>query len=178
MTNLKWKTYNSVSICPHTRRPIFPVQLKLVGEHHHPSGFPALEPIFDLEEYGDIGPAAGLLAAHAAHPAATLLVLGCDYSLLPPAALQQLILEYEPPLTCFVNTEGFTEPLIAVWSPEALEALVEEVREGRSGLNRVLGMLSGKKVSPLRDTWITRCNTREEWEEALRLLQQKASCVK
>jgi hypothetical protein len=101
--------------------------------YHHSSSFPALEPIFDPERHGDIGPAAGLLAAHAAHPAATLLVLGCDYPLLPPAALQQLILEYEPPLTCFVNADGFTEPLIAVWSLEALDALAEEAREGGVG---------------------------------------------
>lgn len=101
--------------------------------YHHSSSFPALEPIFDPERHGDIGPAAGLLAAHAAHPAATLLVLGCDYPLLPPAALQQLILEYEPPLTCFVNVDGFTEPLIAVWSLEALDALAEEAREGGVG---------------------------------------------
>jgi molybdopterin-guanine dinucleotide biosynthesis protein A len=107
-------------------------------------------------------------------------VLGCDYPLLPPAALQQLILEYEPPLTCFVNAGSFTEPLIAVWSPEALDTLAREVREGRSSLNRVVGMLKGKKVRPWRDTWITRYNTMEEWEEALNVLQQrdgKEGCV-
>jgi molybdopterin-guanine dinucleotide biosynthesis protein A len=142
-------------------------------EHHHSSGFPNLEPIFDLKEHRDIGPAAGLLAAHAAYPSATLLVLGCDYPLLPPVALQQLILEYEPLLTCFLNADGFAEPLIAVWSPEALDVLAEEVREGRSGLNRVVSMLKGKRVRPLRDIWITGCNTRAEWEEVLKALQQR-----
>lgn len=142
-------------------------------EHHHYPNFPALEPIFDLEGVGDIGPAADLLAVHAAYPAATLLVLGCGYPLLPPTALQQLILEYEPPLTCFVSAEGFVVPLIAVWSPEALDALAEEVREGRTGLNRVVGMLKGKTVRPLRDIWITGFNTRAEWEDALKVLQQR-----
>ncbi len=142
-------------------------------EHHHSLRFPEVETIFDDTSHGDIGPAAGLLAAHAAHPAATLLVLGCDYPLLPPAALQQLILEYEPPLTCFVNAEGFTEPLIALWSPKALDALSAEVRAGSNGLNRVVSLLSGKKVMPLRDTWIAGCNVREEWEEALQVLRQR-----
>lgn len=145
-------------------------------KYHHSSGFPALEPIFDLKEHDDIGPAAGLLATHVAHPAAKLLVLRCDYPLLPPAALHQLLLEYEPPLTCFLNAEGFTEPLIAVWSLEALDALAAQTSEGRVGLNRVVGMLKGKMVRPLRDEWITGCNTRKEWEEALNVLQQRDGC--
>jgi molybdopterin-guanine dinucleotide biosynthesis protein A len=136
---------------------------------HHSSDFPALEAIFDDPNYGGIGPAAGLLAAHAAHPASTLLVPGCDYPLLLPAALQQLILEYEPPLTCFMNAEGFTEPLIVVWSPEAFDALATEVRKERNGLNRIVSLLKGKEVRPLRDMG---CNTREEWEEAWKVLQE------
>jgi molybdopterin-guanine dinucleotide biosynthesis protein A len=140
--------------------------------HEHP--FPALNPILDIQKYGDIGPAGGLLAAHATHPCATLLVVGCDYPLLPPSALQQLILEYEPPLTCFVNSEGFTEPLIALWSPEALDVLERNVKEGRSGLNGVVGMMEGVKlVKPLRETWIMGCNTRHEWDKAMRVLKER-----
>lgn len=142
-------------------------------EYSHSSRPPALETILDSPDLGDIGPAAGLLAAHVAHPTATLLVLGCDYPLLPPAALQQLMLEYEPPLTCFVNAEGITEPMIAIWSPEALHSLAEEVTKGYSGLNRVVSILGGKKVRPLRETWIKGCNSREEWEEILRGLQER-----
>ena len=43
---------------------------------------------------------------------------------------------------------------------------------GRSGLNMVVDMFKGKKVRPLRDTWVTGCNTRAEWEEALKVLEQ------
>jgi molybdopterin-guanine dinucleotide biosynthesis protein A len=143
-------------------------------ENHHESAFPTLKPIFDMQEHGDIGPAAGLLAAHAALPSATLLVLGCDYPLLPPTALQQLILEYKPPLTCFVNAEGFTEPLIAIWSPEALDVLERNVKEGRSGLNRVVAMMEGvKAIKPLREAWIMGCNTRGEWDEAMQVLKER-----
>ena len=124
----------------------FPVAAELgLDEHYHSSTFPVLEPIFDLKEHGDIGPAAGLLAAHAAHPTATLLVLGCNYPLLPPAALQQLILEYEPPLTCFVNMEGFAEPLIAIWSPDALDALAGEVREEEEWVESGCGDAKGQE---------------------------------
>jgi molybdopterin-guanine dinucleotide biosynthesis protein A len=59
---------------------------------------PIRVPIFD-DQQEDIGLAGGLLAAHAMLPGATFLVLGCDYPLLPPTALQQLILEYITPVT-------------------------------------------------------------------------------
>ena len=60
----------------------------------------------------DIGPAAGLLAAHAADTQAYWLIIACDYPLLPAVALRQLINEYEEPLTCFENVGGFPEPLL------------------------------------------------------------------
>lgn len=148
---------------------------------HEISKCPTLEPIPDLREYGEIGPAAGLLAAHAAHSEVTFLVLGCDYPLLPPTALQQLILEYEPPVTCLLNAEGFSEPLIAIWSPEALEVLKSNVEKGMSGLNRAIKMMKRangqgvKLVRPLRDEWITGCNTMEEWEEAMRAIKSKVT---
>jgi molybdopterin-guanine dinucleotide biosynthesis protein A len=84
-----------------------------VEDHGHVSN-PELKPIFDAQEK-DIGPAAGLLAAYSLFPDAIWMVLGCNYPLLPPTALQQLILEYEAPITCFLNDNDFAEPLIALW---------------------------------------------------------------
>src|SRR6266536_2366419 len=127
---------------------------------------PKLEPIFD-DQTEDIGPAAGLLAAHARFPDVKWLVLGCDYPLLPPSALQQLILEFQTPVTCFVNESGFVEPLIAIWDSEALEKLKENVSNGRYGLNDVSKQVGGKMVKPLREEWITGTNTRQEWDEAM-----------
>jgi molybdopterin-guanine dinucleotide biosynthesis protein A len=149
------------------------------NHHHEHTTVPELKPLFDAKKYGDIGPAAGLLAAHAVLPKATFLMLGCDYPLLPPTALQQLILEYEAPLTCFLNSEGFSEPLIAIWSPEALEMLKSNVEEGKNGLNRVVKMMRRKNgeavklVEPLRDEWITGCNTKEEWDAAMEVIKNR-----
>jgi molybdopterin-guanine dinucleotide biosynthesis protein A len=164
----------NASPSPSASSPPMPSGEDTPQDHHHPSPFPALELIFDnIEKYGDIGPAAALLSAHVIYPTATLLVLGCDYPLLPAAALQQLILEYEPPLTCFVNEKGFTEPLVAIWGPEALETLNREVGKGTTGLSRVAREVKGKLVRPLREGWIAGCNTREEWEEAMLVVRQR-----
>ncbi|CZR62214.1 uncharacterized protein PAC_12111 [Phialocephala subalpina] len=139
-------------------------------EDHHYISTPSLQVILDNPAQG-IGPAAGLLAAHSLHPEAKWLVLGCDYPLLPPSALQQLILEYKDPLTCFVNEEGFVEPLIGIWSPDALGKLKENVGDGNSGLSAVVKEMGGKMVKPLREGWIQGFDTREEWEEVLRVLK-------
>ncbi|KAI6378838.1 hypothetical protein MCOR31_000483 [Pyricularia oryzae] len=112
------------------------------------------------------GPAAGLLAAHRAYPDVTWLILA---------------------LTCFRNDKGFIEPLLAIWSPEALRRLEHNTANGKSSPSAVVRQLSGlvlalprqtrfnedgepeftdglEKLSPLFNV-----NTKEEWEVALRI---------
>jgi len=98
------------------------------------------------------------------------MVLGCDYPLLPPSALQQLVLEFEGKVTCFENEEGFVELLIGIWGPEVLGVLEENVGRGKSGLNGVVRDVGGKLVKRLREGWIMGTNTRGEWEEAMKVL--------
>lgn len=113
----------------------------------------------------EIGPAAGLLAAHQYDPDAIWLVVACDFPLLDPAALRQLKEAYEGPVACLVNKDGFSEPLLAIWSPQALQVLFENVSAGRSGPNYTVKRLSGMLISPDQDEWILNTNTPEEWED-------------
>jgi molybdopterin-guanine dinucleotide biosynthesis protein A len=64
----------------------------------------------------DIGPAIGLLVAHAHNADAYWLVLACDYPLVTAEALRQLCEEFEEPVTCFVNRDGFVESLVVAWA--------------------------------------------------------------
>jgi molybdopterin-guanine dinucleotide biosynthesis protein A len=114
----------------------------------------------------DIGPAAGLLAAHRYDSAATWLVIACDYPLLGAAAVKQLIEGYKAPATCFQNKEGFGEPLLGIWSPEALESLKRNVENGRSGPNYTLKTLGSTLIKPFQEEWLINVNTRPEWEAA------------
>jgi molybdopterin-guanine dinucleotide biosynthesis protein A len=136
---------------------------------HHLHNFPELKPVFDEQEE-DIGAASGLLAAHSIHPDAKWLVLACDYPLLPPPALKQLILEYQNPVTCFVNESGFAEPLISIWDSEALEKLKLNVKSGRYGLGGIVEEMNGRLIKPLRAQWITYANTEEAWAEAMAVM--------
>lgn len=129
-----------------------------------------LEIILDTSNR-DIGPAAGLLAAHCLDPAATWLVIACDYPLLEAAAVRQLVQSYEPPVTCFSNADGFSEPLLGIWSPNALGSLKENVENGRSGPSFTTKKLNGKLIVPTDQGWLVNVNTRQEWTAAKARMQ-------
>lgn len=116
---------------------------------------------------GAVGPAAGLLAAHAADPTVHWLVLACDYPLMSTEELSALCKVYEAPVTCFKNVEGFFEPFVGVWSPYALDKLKENVLRGVTGPIRVVKMLNGKGIRPIQEASLFNTNTKEEWEAAL-----------
>jgi molybdopterin-guanine dinucleotide biosynthesis protein A len=118
----------------------------------------------------DIGPAAGLLAAHNYDTAATWLVIACDYPLLESTAVEQLVESYEEPATCFRNEEGFGEPLLGIWSPQALRSLKRNVENGRSGPNYTLKHLGSKLIAPTRKEWLINVNTKQEWKAAQALM--------
>lgn len=122
-----------------------------------------LETILDDKEQ-DIGPAAGLLSAHHFDSTATWLVIACDYPLLQVAAVHQLIESYEAPVTCFQNANGFSEPLLGIWSPQSLQSLEENVMRSRTGPSYTVGRLSGKLVTPVREEWLVNVNTKQEWD--------------
>ena len=123
------------------------------------------------------GPAAGLLAAFHFQPETTWLVIACDYPFLTPTALQRLGREYQAPVTCFQNRDGFCEPLVGIWSPRALGALAERVGRGaRVGPCRVVRDLGGRQIQVGHSDGgrevLAGVNTKEEWEGALKLLMR------
>lgn len=118
------------------------------------------------------GPAAGLLAAYHLDRTAHWLVVACDYPLLSAADLRQLVDNYQSPLTCFENAEGWPEPLLAIWSPSALDTLEHNVRRGVTGPIKTLRGLLSKKLRPLDERSLMNINTPMEWEAALRAAAQ------
>jgi len=144
-----------------------------------------LEIIYDLQDNSEAdisaGPAAGLLAAHHAHPDSTWLVLACDYPLMTSDALVRLRSSYQAPVTCFRNAEGFCEPLVAVWSPVALARLAANHAKVQSGPQSVVRDLGGLMLMPettmaqsgARDAMVLwNVNTEAEWQIALETLRK------
>ncbi|KAF7173899.1 hypothetical protein CNMCM6106_008003 [Aspergillus hiratsukae] len=113
-----------------------------------------------------IGPAAGLLAAHHEDESAHWLVVACDYPFISVAALSQLRREWTPPVICFENKDGFCEPLLSIWSPEALPALEDNIQNGILGPSAVVKRLRGKMIQPREEKWIFNVNTPADLELA------------
>lgn len=139
-------------------------QARAVQDHARPTD---LSIVIDDRAQSDIGPAAGLLAAHRRDPDAHWLVVACDYPLLPARAVAMLLAGFEEPVTCFANDEGWCEPLLSIWSPAALRALAANVEAGRTGPNATVRALAGKMLQPVEEWWLLNANTPAQWEHAL-----------
>ena len=87
----------------------------------------------------DAGPAAGLLAAWAAHSDAAWLVLAADLPLVDRRLLAGLVAARDPAAlaTAYRQPDGTPEPLCAIFEPAARAAL-ERQRPGRISLRRAL----------------------------------------
>jgi molybdopterin-guanine dinucleotide biosynthesis protein A len=80
-----------------------------------------------------IGPAAGILAAHGAEPAAAWLVLACDMPGADAAFLRTLVAARDPAraATAFrAPVDGRPEPLCAIYEPATLAAFRRHVAAG------------------------------------------------
>ena len=94
------------------------------------------------DDLTDVGPAAGVLAAHAAFPEAAWLVIACDMPLLDHPVLEHLVSARDRAAgaTAFVApADGAPEPLCAIYEPATLAAFAEAVAAGGSpSLRRLL----------------------------------------
>jgi len=86
-----------------------------------------------VDAQSDVGPAAGILAAHAAHPDAAWLVVACDMPNLSHGEISTLVTERDErrSATAFVASEqDDPEPLCAIYEPGTLASFAALVVAG------------------------------------------------
>lgn len=105
-------------------------------------------------------------------------MVACDYPFLKFDALQQLYDAYEEPVTCFVNSQGWSEPLLGIWGPGALSKLKSNFGEGYTRPSKVAKELRGRLVKPELESWIKGANTKGEWAEILDLVEDRKKVLK
>ncbi|MEP6907141.1 MAG: NTP transferase domain-containing protein [Pseudoxanthomonas sp.] len=118
-----------------------------------------------------IGPAAGLLAAHHAFPAAAWLVVACDLPQLDDATLAALIDARTPHQVAVAYRsahDGLAEPLCALWEPIALARLQSQVSAGRYRLRDVLGAPDVLLLDALGNGALDNINTPDDLENLQR----------
>ncbi len=140
-----------------------------------PDVFETLPRIEDA--YGEIGPMSGVLSAMDQEPGAAWFVLACDLPYINEQAVRELLDGREPDrmATAFMASDGFFEPLCAIYEPGIAPLLRERLAAGRSSLRDVLTDADVRMVCPPEDRMLTNVNTPEDLEEVrARLAAERA----
>jgi len=119
------------------------------------------------DQFHDVGPAAGLLAAHASFPASAWLVIACDMPLLDAASLRYLRDgrdEQSPATALTAVAGGAAEPLCAIYEPGTLAAFLRQVSAGENPSPRawLAGIDTTLLVAPDPAVLVS-ANTTAEW---------------
>ena len=131
-----------------------------------PESWNSAEVLFDQASVQ--GPAAALLAAHAHVPQASWFVIACDFPFVNDDSVHVLKEAHEREkslLTCYSHEDSTPEPLFAIWQPEALHLLKQNVKKGFWGPMHTLQACSPLLV-PLpceKSNWLLNANTPEDW---------------
>ena len=138
-------------------------EIVLLGGGPVPSSLESHSRVADSDDCR--GPMAGILGAMRAKPEACWVVAPCDLPLLRPAAVQWLVASRRPGAWAVLpSLEGFVEPLLALYEPQA-RALVEEAATAEEySLHRLTSssrVATAEPPAALRRCWFN-ANTPQE----------------
>ena len=99
------------------------------------------EVVLDQKEFENNGPISGLLSALKFHPNASFFLLGCDYPYVSNESLKILndnFLESNKSVCFLNNTNGYLEPLVAIYAAEDLKKLIPFWQSQQTSLRHFL----------------------------------------
>jgi molybdopterin-guanine dinucleotide biosynthesis protein A len=138
-------------------------QVTLLGAGPVPVALEGLSRVADAEDCR--GPMAGLLGAMRAEPEAAWVLAACDLPLLRPEAVRWLVSRREMGAwVVFPTLEGFVEPLLALYEPEARALLEKAAAAGEPALRRLSSnprVVTAEAPESLRRCWFS-ANTPQE----------------
>ena len=105
------------------------------------------EVIFDQKEFENNGPISGLLSAFQLYPNCSIFLLGCDYPYLSIEVLKLLndkFLESKKSVCFMNNTNGYLEPLVAIYTADDLKKLMDFWQSKQTSLRHFL-----ESINPL-----------------------------
>ena len=130
-----------------------------------------------VDRQNDIGPAAGILAAHEAYPDVAWLVLACDLPLLNAHTLDALLAarDMHRAATAFSSShDGLPEPLCAIWEPMAIDGLARQVADGKICPRKALIQLDARLIPPVDARALDNANSPAERADILARLRASA----
>jgi molybdopterin-guanine dinucleotide biosynthesis protein A len=138
-------------------------EVVLLGAGPIPAALEGLRKIADAE--GCQGPMAGLLGGMRAEPEASWVAAPCDLPLLRSEAVRWLVRRRQTGTwAVFPSLEGFVEPLLALYEPEARTLLETAAAAGEHALHRLVQnprIATAEPPGSLRRCWFN-ANTPQE----------------
>lgn len=110
----------------HAANQLLPFVNKILISGKENAAYGNYEVVLDQKEFENNGPISGLLSALKFYPNASFFLLGCDYPYVSNESLKILndtFLETNKSVCYINNTNGYLEPLVAIYSSEDLEKL-------------------------------------------------------
>ncbi len=142
----------------------------------HPARVPVSEYSTILDVYDMLGPMGGLLSAFQHDPGCAWLTVACDMPLVDEGIMEELLAarDHTQMATCFVEPEsGLPEPLFVIWESSVLPLLLRAQDGGQYSLRKLLLSVDCKRVRSVFPGKLRNVNTREEYEEVVRLIGNK-----
>ena len=138
-------------------------EILLLGAGPVPLVLESLSRVADAEECR--GPMAGVLGAMRAEPEASWIVAACDMPLLRPEAVRWLVSRRrQGAWVVFPTLEGFVEPLLSLYEPDARALLEEAAAAGEHALRHLASnprVVTAEAPESLRRCWFS-ANTPQE----------------
>ena len=124
------------------------------------------------DAHGDIGPMSGVLSAIDQEPDAAWLVLACDLPFVTARTIEGLLEARDPGrmATAFMASDGFFEPLLAIYEPSIAPHLRQRLGAGRYSLRKALADADVQMVCASDDRLLTNINTPKDLADARALL--------
>lgn len=116
------------------------------------------------DRYPDAGPMSGILTALEAHPDTAWLALACDLPLVNSETIRLLRDERDATrmATAFMGTDGFFEPLFAIYEPAIAPLFRERMAVKQYSLRDVLADCDVRMVCIPDDSILLNANTPED----------------
>lgn len=127
--------------------------------HSALAGLPLIE-----DRYDSIGPMNGVLSAMEARPEAAWFTLACDLPLADARGVRALMDGRDPVrlATAYMASDGFFEPLFAVYEPAMAPWLRERLGSGRFSLREALADADVRLLCPPDDQMLMNVNTPDD----------------
>ncbi len=125
--------------------------------------------IYVKDVVSDLGPLGGLYSVFSAYPDKSILIIATDMPEVEIAHVENLLDNRDKSViaTCYKNSEGFVEPLFAIWENSVKEIIDNLIRENKLSMRMILKNHKSKVIPIPDENALLNINTQEEKDKYL-----------